>query len=154
MAQQRLRGKPSLTPRSSALLPVPPPEGNTLRGQHPNRLSTRNDGQVQNSHNQQQLIAPSRQRTVQTTSDYLHWCGADPPSSLSMPAPAWPCPPETRSFFCHFGGVLGVLLSVLAACICVSLVNGYQAHSMSLCHSAQGAGWLERVQEHCACLPN
>ena len=37
MAPQRLRGKPSLTPRSSALLPVRcNPEGDTLRGQHPN----------------------------------------------------------------------------------------------------------------------
>ena len=45
MARQPLRGKPSLTPRSSALLPVRcNPEEGTLRGQHPNRLSTTNDG--------------------------------------------------------------------------------------------------------------
>jgi len=44
-ARQRLRGKPNLTPRSSALLPVRcNPEGDTLRGQQPNCLSTRNDG--------------------------------------------------------------------------------------------------------------
>jgi len=87
MARQRLHGKPSLTPRISALLPVRcNPEGDTLRGQHPNRLSTRNDGYAQNNHNQQQLIAPSRQRAVQTTFAYLHWCEANPPSSRKLPA--------------------------------------------------------------------
>ena len=42
--QHRLRGKPNLTPRSSALLPVRcNPEADTFRGQHPNHQSTRND---------------------------------------------------------------------------------------------------------------
>jgi len=44
-ARQRLRGKPDLTPRIFALLPVRcNPEGDTLRGQQPNSPSTRNDG--------------------------------------------------------------------------------------------------------------
>ena len=43
MTQQRLRRKPNLTPRSSALLPVLCSlEGDTLRGQQPNCPSTRN----------------------------------------------------------------------------------------------------------------
>ena len=53
-------------------------------------------------------LSASRQRAVQTTSAYLHWCGADPLSSLSTPAPSLAMPahgaPETRSFSCHFGG--------------------------------------------------
>ena len=77
MAPQRLRGKPSFMPTCSALLPVRcNPKGKTLRGQHPNRLSTRNDGQAQSNHNQQQRIAPSRQRAVQTT--LLIYTGAEP----------------------------------------------------------------------------
>ena len=45
MVRQRLRSKPDLTPRSSTLLPVRcNPEGDALRGQQPNCLSTRNDG--------------------------------------------------------------------------------------------------------------
>ena len=33
-------------------------------------------------------LSASRQRAVQTTSAYLHWCRADTPSSLSTPAPS------------------------------------------------------------------
>ena len=56
-------------------------------------------------------LSASRQRAVQTTSAYLHWCGADPPSSLSTPAPSLAMPahlPETRSFSCHFGRVFWI----------------------------------------------
>jgi len=106
MAPQGLRGKPSLTPRSSALLPVCCNlEGDTLRGQHPNHLSTRNNRYAQNNHNQQQLITPSQQRAVQTTFAYLHWCGANPPSSLSTQAPSLAVAPQNEVIFCHFGGV-------------------------------------------------
>jgi len=40
---------------------------------------------VQNNHNQQQLIAPSRQLAVQTTFAYLHWCGANPRKLPALP---------------------------------------------------------------------
>jgi len=57
---------------------------------------------VQNNHNQQQLIAPSRQRAVQTTSAYLHWCGADPPSSLSTPTASLAVAPRNEVIFLPF----------------------------------------------------
>ena len=52
-------------------------------------------------------LSASRQRAVQTraTSAYLHWCGADPPSSLSTPAPSLAMAPRNEVIFCHFGGV-------------------------------------------------
>jgi len=57
---------------------------------------------VQNNHNQQQLIAPSRQRAVQTTFAYLHWCGANPPSSLSTQAPSLAVGPRNEVIFLPF----------------------------------------------------
>ena len=57
---------------------------------------------MQNNHNQQQLIAPSRQRAVQTRSAYLHWCRADPPSSLSTQAPSLAVAPRNEVIFLPF----------------------------------------------------
>ena len=45
------------------------------------------------------LIAPSRQRAIQTTSAYLHWCGADPSSS---PAPSLAVAPQNEVIFLPF----------------------------------------------------
>ena len=104
-ARQRLRGRPKLTPRSSALLPVHCNlEGDTLRGQQPNCLSTRNDRYAQNNLNQHQLITPSLQRVARphplicTSAELIHPVHG-PPKLL-----AWPWSPEMRSFSCHFGG--------------------------------------------------
>ena len=47
-------------------------------------------------------LSASRQRAVQTTSAYLHWCTADPPSSLSTLAPRLAMPahgPRKRGQF-------------------------------------------------------
>ena len=44
----------------------------------------------------------SRQRAVQTTSAYLHCCGADPPSSLSTPAPSLTMAPRNEVIFLPF----------------------------------------------------
>jgi len=65
---------------------------------------------VQNNHNQQQLIAPSRQRAVQTTFAYLHWCGANPTSSRKLRA--WPRgrgPPKRG----HFSAILAGFFLVM-----------------------------------------
>ena len=43
-------------------------------------------------------LSASRQRAVQTTSAYLHWCGADLPSSLSTPAPGLAMPAHKASW--------------------------------------------------------
>ena len=64
-----LRGKPNLTPRSSALLPV--------------RITT-----------------ARRPDHIRLSAQPIH------PVHCPCQLPAWPWPPETRSFFCHFGGVL------------------------------------------------
>ena len=47
-------------------------------------------------------LSASRQRAVQTTSAYLHWCGADPPSSLSTPAPSLAMTPRNEVIFLPF----------------------------------------------------
>ena len=47
-------------------------------------------------------LTPRRQRAVQTTSAYLHWCGADPPSSLSTPAPGLSMAPRNEVIFLQF----------------------------------------------------
>jgi len=41
-------------------------------------------------------LSTSRQRAVQTTFAYLHWCGADPPGSLSTPAPSLAVAPRNE----------------------------------------------------------
>ena len=68
----------------------------------------------------------ARQRAVQTTSAYLHWCGADPPNSLSTPAPSLAVAPRNEVIFLPFWrGFLAVgmrlflakfLLQLLLAC--------------------------------------
>ena len=47
-------------------------------------------------------LSASRQRSVQTTSAYLHWYGADPPSSLSTPAPGLSMNPRNEVIFLPF----------------------------------------------------
>ena len=47
-------------------------------------------------------LSASRQRAVQTTSAYLHWCGADQPSSLSTPAPSLAIAPRNEVIFLPF----------------------------------------------------
>ena len=101
-AQQRLHGKPDLTPRSSALLPVRcNPEG-----YHPSwpaaQLPVHKERQISAEQPQPtalRLIAPSRQRAVQTTSAYLHWCGADPPSSWPTQAASLAVAPRNEVIF-------------------------------------------------------
>jgi len=59
-------------------------------------------------------LSASRQRAVQTTSAYLDWCGADPPSSLSTPAPSLAMPahgPPTRG---HFSAILAGFFSLVS----------------------------------------
>ena len=59
------------------------------------------------------VTSASRQRAVQTTSTYLHWCGADPPSSLSTPAPSLAMPAHGPPKRGHFSVILaGCVLSV------------------------------------------
>jgi len=58
------------------------------------------------NHNQQQLIAPSRQRAVQTTFAYLHWCRANPPSSLSTQPPSLAVAPRNEVILLPFWRVL------------------------------------------------
>ena len=104
-APQRLRGKPNLTPRSSALLPVRcNPEGDILCGQQPNcpsrgttdkRRTTTTNSSSSHHHDS----APSRPHPlICTGAETIHPVHGPPKLR------AWPCPPETRSFFCHFGG--------------------------------------------------
>ena len=110
-ARHRLRGKPSLTPRSSAFLPVRcNPEGDTLRGQQPNCLSTRMTDKrrtttTNSSSSHHHDSAPSRPHPLICT-------GAEPMHPVHGPRklPALPWPPETWSFFCHFGWSLHHLL--------------------------------------------
>jgi len=104
-ARQRLRRKPNLTPRSPALLPVRcNPEGDIVRGQQPNcpsrgttdkRRTTTTNSSSSHHHDS----APSRPHP-------LICAGAETIHPVHGPPKlrAWPCPPETRSFFCHFGG--------------------------------------------------
>jgi len=47
-------------------------------------------------------LSASRQRTVQATSAYLHWFWADPPSSLSTPAPSLAAAPRNEVIFLPF----------------------------------------------------
>ena len=104
-ARQRLRGKPTLTPSCSALLPVRCNlERETLRGHQPNcpsrgtmdkrRTTTTNSSSLH--HNDS---APSRPHPLICTGAELIQPVHGPPKLR-----AWPWPPETRSFFCHFGG--------------------------------------------------
>jgi len=51
-------------------------------------------------------LSASRQRAVQTTSTYLHWCGADPPSSSSTPAPSLAMPAHGPPKRGHFSAIL------------------------------------------------
>ena len=51
-------------------------------------------------------LSASRQRAVQTTSAYLHWCGPDPPSSLSTPAPSLAVAPRNEVIFLSFWRVM------------------------------------------------
>jgi len=51
-------------------------------------------------------LSASRQRAVQTTSAYLHWCRADPPSSLSTPAPSLAMPAHSPPKRGHFSAIL------------------------------------------------
>ena len=51
-------------------------------------------------------LSASRQRAVQTTSAYLHWCGADPPSSLSTPARSLAMPAHGPPKRGHFSAIL------------------------------------------------
>jgi len=73
-ARHRLHGKPDLTPRSSALLPV----CCNSEGDYPSwpaaQLPVHEERRISAEQQQtkQQLITPSRQRAVQTTSAYLH----------------------------------------------------------------------------------
>ena len=56
-------------------------------------------------------LSASQQRAVQTTSAYLHWCAADPPSSLSTPAPSLAVAPRNEVIFLPFWrGFLHLLL--------------------------------------------
>jgi len=47
-------------------------------------------------------LSASRQRAVQTTSAYQHWCGADPFNSLSTPAPRLSMAPRNEVIFLPF----------------------------------------------------
>jgi len=47
-------------------------------------------------------LSASRQRAVQTTSAYLHWYWANPPSSLSTPAPSFAMAPRNEVIFLPF----------------------------------------------------
>ena len=104
-ARQRLREKPNLTPRSSALSlsaairrgipfvassPIACP-----RGTMDKRKTTTTNSSSSHHHDS----APSRPHPLICT-------GAEPihPVHGPLKLPAWPWPPETRSFFCHFGG--------------------------------------------------
>jgi len=78
-AQQRLRGQPNLTPRSSALLPVC-----ITTARRPDHI---------------RLSALVRSRSTQFI---VH--------ASSQLGHASPWPPDARSFFCHFGGVLNLCL--------------------------------------------
>ena len=51
-------------------------------------------------------LSASRQRAVQTTSAYLHWCGADPPNSLSTPAHSLAMPAHGPPKRGHFPAIL------------------------------------------------
>jgi len=112
--RQRLRGKPNLMPRSSALLPVRcNPEGDTLRDQQPNCPSrgttdSRRTTTTNSSSSHHRDSAPSRPHPLICT-------GAEPIHPVHGPPKlrAWPWPPETRSFFCHFGGFFQLIRSQL-----------------------------------------
>ena len=104
-SRQRLRGKPNLTPRSSALLLVRcNPEGDTLRGQQPNcpsrgttdkRRTTTTNSSSSHHHDS----APSRPHLLICTGvESIHPIHGPPKLR------ACPWPPETRSFSCYFGG--------------------------------------------------
>ena len=63
-------------------------------------------------------LSASRQRAVQTTSAYLHWCWADPPSSLSTPAPSLAMPAHDPPKRGHFSAILAgfLICSHLTTC--------------------------------------
>ena len=75
-------------------------------------------------------LPASRQRAVQTTSAYLHWCGADPPSSLSTPAPSFAMAPRNEVIT-----VLETMARVapIPRCCsisCLARLGGIQIHCM------------------------
>ena len=55
-------------------------------------------------------LSASRQRAVQTKSAYLHWCRADPPISLSTPAPSLAMPSHGPPKRGHFSAILAGLI--------------------------------------------
>ena len=112
-APQRLRGKPNLTPRSSALLPVRcNPEGDILRGQQPNcpsrgttdkhRTTTTNSSSSHHHNSALSRLHP----LICTGAETIHPVHGPPKLR------AWPWPPETRSFSCHFGGFFSNLFAI------------------------------------------
>jgi len=105
-ARQRLRGKPDLTPKRSALLPVRcNPEGDytswrsaQLPVHEERRINAEQPQPTVAHHTITTARRPDHIRLsalVRSRSTHIH----SPPKF-----PAWLCPPETRSFFCHFGG--------------------------------------------------
>jgi len=58
-------------------------------------------------------LSASRQRAVQTTSAYLHWCGADPPNSLSTPAPSLAMQAHGPPKRGHFSAILAGFYSCM-----------------------------------------
>ena len=96
-AWQRLRWKPNLTPRSTALLPIRwNPEGDTLGGQQPNCPSRgttdkRRTTTINSSSSHHHDSAPSRPHP-------LIYTGAEPIHPVHGPPKlrAWPWPPETK----------------------------------------------------------
>jgi len=67
-------------------------------------------------------LSASRQRAVQTTSAYLHRCRADPPSSLSTPAPSLAMPAHGPPKRGQFSAILAGFY-LLGKCLFVMLVR-------------------------------
>ena len=66
----------------------------------------------------------------QTTSAYLHWCGADPPSSLSTPAPSLAMAPQNEVIFlpCWRGFASGCGWCDACACVFVCICMHMHIH--------------------------
>ena len=113
-APQRLRGKPNLTPRSSALLPVRCNlEGDTLRGQQPNRLPVYEERRI--SAEQPQPTAAHHTITTARCPDHIRLSALVRSRSTQFIVHA-SCQlghgPQKRDHFCHFGGVFSISIFI------------------------------------------
>ena len=90
-------------------------------------------------------LSASRQRAVQTTSAYLHWCGADPPSS---PAPSLAMAPRNEVIFLLFWR--GFLLFLCCARNLWSASTlGRRQLALVCCAQRCPAGCLRRSRSDC-----